>query len=193
MDRTKSTTDLEVRVARLEAVEAVRGTFARYTQLMDGGFVDELLDVFATDADFLAENEPPGSGGSVDYRGRSEIAGHYRALPYGWFRHHTTNTTVDVSANAQQAELSSYFLTTFPGGVQGGLYEGSFALDVDGVWRIRRWQITSSWGWGTGDIGFQYFEPLAARTLRGGRPVVWNETLGSHGNETAQESVDPIG
>ncbi|MFE3188534.1 nuclear transport factor 2 family protein [Nocardia sp. NPDC059240] len=172
-------TDLGARLARLEALEAVRGALARYVQLMDGGFVDELLDVFMADADMLAENEPPGSGGSVSYHGRAEIDGHYRALPFGWFRHHTTNTTIDVSAAADHAELSSYFLTAFPCGVQGGLYEGTFRLDVDGVWRIQRWQITSSWGWG-GEAGFHYFESLADRTLRGGKPVVWNQIVGTN-------------
>src|SRR5262249_26523262 len=49
-------TNLEKRVARVEAAEEVRSAFARYIYLMDGGFVDELMDVFMTDAEFLAEN-----------------------------------------------------------------------------------------------------------------------------------------
>lgn len=135
--------------------------------------MDELLQVFA-DADFLAENEPPGSGGTVSHHGRDQIASHYRSLPFGWFRHHTTNTSIDVSQDAQRAELSSYFMTAFPGGVQGGLYEGSFRHETDGIWRIARWQITSAWGWG-GEPGFHYFESLGQRTQRAGRPVTWTQ------------------
>lgn len=167
-------TDVDLRLARLEAAESVRSAFARYTYLMDGGFVDELLDVFATDAEFLAENEPPGTGGTVFRHGRRDIDGHYRSLPFGWFRHHTTNVSVDVAADALTAELSSYFLTAFPGGVQGGTYEGFFRRGADGVWRIARWQITSGWGWG-GKAGFHYFEQLADRTRGGGKPVVWTD------------------
>ena len=164
--------NLETRVARIEAAEEVRSAFARYIYFMDGGFVDELMDVFMTDAEFLAENEPPSTGGTVTHRGRADIEGHYRALPFGWFRHHAANITVDVSADAQQADLSSYFLTAFPGGVQGGLHEGTFCKDVDGIWRIQRWQITSSWGWG-GEPAFQCFEKSTEWTQRGGRPVTW--------------------
>jgi hypothetical protein len=165
-------TSIEARLARLEAAEALRSALARYTYLMDGGFVDELLDVFMADAEFVAENEPPGAGGTVVRRGRDDIDGHYRALPFGWFRHHTTNVSVDVSADATQAELSSYFMTAFPGGVQGGLYEGTFQQDTDGTWRIQRWHITCSWGWG-GEPAFRYFEKSADRTVRGGKPVIW--------------------
>jgi hypothetical protein len=166
-------TSIKTRLARLEAAEAVRSALARYTYLMDGGFVDELLDVFSADAEFVAENEPPGTGGTAMHRGRDDIGGHYRALPFGWFRHHTTNTSIDVSADATEAHVSSYFLTSFPGGVQGGLYEGTFQHDTDGTWRIRNWHITSSWGWG-GEPRFQYFEQTADRTVRGGKPVVWS-------------------
>ena len=59
-----------------------------------------------------------------------------------------------------------------PGGVHGGLYEGTFCKDVDGIWRIQRWQITSSWGWG-GEPAFQYFKKPTEWTQRGGRPVTW--------------------
>jgi hypothetical protein len=166
-------TNVEARLTRLEAAEAVRSALARYVYLMDGGFVDELLDVFTDDAEFVAANEPPGTGGTVVHRGRDDIGGHYRALPFGWFRHHTTNTSIDVSADATEAQVSSYFLTSFPGGVQGGLYEGTFQHDTDGTWRIRNWNITSSWGWG-GEPGFHYFEQAADRTVRGGKPVVWS-------------------
>lgn len=169
--------DLERRLERLEAVESVRAAFTGYAQFMDAGLVEELLHLFDPEAEFVAMNEPPGTGGEVRLRGRADIEKHYRALPFGWFRHHTTNTSIDVSDDARHAELSSYFLTSFPGGVQGGLYEMQFQVDSSGAWRIRSVHIASSWGWGATGTGFHYFDQLGDNTLRGGRPVMWGRTI----------------
>ncbi|MGW0035187.1 nuclear transport factor 2 family protein [Gordonia sp. NPDC003376] len=177
MAGTVSASDPEPRLRRLEAAEEIRCAITRYTQLMDAGLIDDLMELFMDDARFLSTNEPPGTGGSKSLQGRDEIETHYRGLPFGWFRHHIANTAVDVSPSADHAELSSYFITAFPGGVQGGLYEVGFRLDTAYTWRIQRLQITSSWGWGTKETGFHYFEQLGDRTFRGGHPVVWNETV----------------
>lgn len=169
--------DLALRISRLEAIEAVRGAFAKYVLFMDGGRVDDLLEVFAEDGELIAENEPAGSGLTVHRKGRSDVEKHYRQLPYGTFRHHTTNTTVDVSADATQAELSSYFLTAKPNGIKGGLYEILFIRDHDGSWHIQRLHIASSWAWQASAVENAFYDALADHTLRGGAPAVWDQVF----------------
>ncbi|MDR5654789.1 hypothetical protein [Ruixingdingia sedimenti] len=56
-------TGLDARIARLEAAEAVRSVFAQYTQLMDAGHIDELMQVFGPGAELVAMNEPSTVGG----------------------------------------------------------------------------------------------------------------------------------
>lgn len=170
-------TGIEARVARLEAAEAIRGAFAQYTHFMDGGFVDKIIDLFSEDAGFVAKSEPPGTGGTVELNGRSNIGSHYRSLNYGRFRHHTTNTSIDISADAQVGELSSLFITTYRRAIKGGLYELRYGRNVHGQWKIANMHIVSSWGWNVDEDG-SYFEPFSKHTLRDGHPVVWGQTLG---------------
>ncbi|MEW1737903.1 hypothetical protein AB0346_18290 [Nocardia beijingensis] len=76
------TMDLERRLERLEAVESVRAAFTGYVQFMDPGLVEELLDLFDPEAEFVSMNEPPGTGTKFT-RGRAETEKYYRALPFG--------------------------------------------------------------------------------------------------------------
>jgi hypothetical protein len=166
--------DLARRVDRLEIIEAVRSTFHEYTHYLDGGFVDDLLGVFAADAEMTAANYPPGSGHDVVLQGHEGIRSIYDALTFGAFRHHATNATVSVADDHQSAELSSYFITASPYAFGGGLYQGTF-VPVDGLWRIRTWRVASTWGWRiSGQDAPPYLqEVLGSHALREGKPVVF--------------------
>ncbi len=168
---------LSQRVQRLEAAEAVRSTFAEYTHHLDGGQVDDLLDLFTEDVRFLAVDYPPGTGGTLEKRGRQGVAEVYGGLRFGSFRHHTSNTSISVADDASSAELSSYFATASPFAWGGGLYQGTLVRDPD-RWRIREWQVTSTWGWRVRTDDRPYLDqPLAGvapHALRGGRPVRWS-------------------
>lgn len=170
-------TGLDARIARLEAAEAVRSVFAQYTQLMDAGHIDELMQVFGPGAELVAMNEPSTGGGTVRRTGHAEIEAHYRALRIGTFRHHATGVSVDVSPDAKVAEISSLFITSYRHALKGGLYEVRLGADAAGAWKIARLHITSSWGWHVADARIDYFGSFAPMTLRGGRPVVWGRTL----------------
>ncbi len=166
--------DLEARIARLEATEAVRRAFNRYLWFLDGGRVDDLLEVFTDDAVMEAMNYPPGTGGTLAFRGRSEIEQIYRPLRAGAFRHNSANTSIEIAPDARSARLTAYFLTAAPNAIQGGVYEGELVAvteDPAGEWRIARWRVSSQWGWNVSGDPKPYVNPLAAFTIGDGRPV----------------------
>jgi hypothetical protein len=112
--------------------------------------------------------------------GPKAIHKYFSDLPFGYFRHHKANMSFDVSPDAKTAVVSAYFLTDFPEGNQGGLYEVTFRKEAEHGWRISLLHVASTWGWHVGAGGkadILYFDPLAKGTLRGGSPVVWNKTL----------------
>ena len=165
---------LEDRIARLEATEAVRRTFNRYLYFLDGGKVDDLLAVFATDATMEAMNYPPGTGGTLRFEGRDHIAELYRPLKAGTFRHNSTNTSIAVADDARSATLTSYFLTATPNAIQGGVYEGRLRAtgnDPAGAWEIVSWRVSSQWCWNVAGDPAAYTNPLEAFTWGGGRPA----------------------
>ncbi|MCZ7527764.1 MAG: nuclear transport factor 2 family protein [Acidimicrobiia bacterium] len=162
---------LRARVARLEAREEVLDCFREYLYALDGGRVDDLLDVFTEDVTFEAVNFPPGSGETVARAGREALAGLYGRYPASIRRHHAANTSVEVGEGGDTAELSSYYLTTGAYELAGGLYEGTFRRD-GGRWRIARWRVTSQWGWRLREERPPYLaDPLDRGTMRGGRPA----------------------
>ena len=165
---------LEARIARLEATEAVRRTFNRYLYFLDGGKVDDLLEVFALDATMEAMNYPPGTGGTLRFEGRERIGELYRPLKAGSFRHNSTNTSIAVADDARSATLTSYFLTAAPNAIQGGVYEGTMRAvgdDPAGTWEIVTWRVASQWGWNVAGDPATYANPLHAFTQGDGRPA----------------------
>jgi SnoaL-like domain len=165
---------LEARIARLEATEAVRRTFNRYLYFLDGGKVDDLLEVFATDAVMEAMNYPPGTGGTLKFETRENIAAIFRPLKPGPGRHNSANTSIAVADDARSATLTSYFVTSMPNGIQGGFYEGTLRATTDdpaGPWEIVQWRVSSQWGWRVSGDPATYAEPLDAFTLGDGRPA----------------------
>jgi SnoaL-like domain len=165
---------LEARIARLEATEAVRRTFNRYLYFLDGGKIDDLLQVFALDATMEAMNYPPGTGGTQSFAGRDRIAEIFRPLKPGASRHNSANTSIAVADDARSASLTSYFLTAGPSAIQGGVYEGTLRATTDdpaGAWEIVTWRVSSQWGWNVAGDPAGYAEPLHAFTLGDGRPA----------------------
>jgi len=172
--------DLEARLARLEAKEAVMQAFNRYLYHLDVGYPAELVaEVFTTDAVLEVINFPPGTMRDLTLTGHAEIRplydDHTREAPAIQGGHHATNIAIDVAADASSAQLSAYFLTSTgnAGYVQGGQYQGE-AVPDGGQWRFRRFRILSGWGW---RVATDALRPVTAtlpadRAWRGGRPAV---------------------
>lgn len=143
--------ELRARVARLEAKEGVLSALNRYLYSLDTGFGDDIIDSYTDDAVLDVPNFPDAGGKDLHFEGRDEIAPLY--APYSAREpgigggHHTANIAVNVGFDLQHAEVSAYFMTSTPGGVQGGRYEGVMRREVDGRWRWASLSITSAWGW----------------------------------------------
>ena len=139
--------DLRVRVARLEAKEAVLSNFNQYLYGLDTGFGEDILDSYTEDAIL---DVPNFGGEDLHFEGRDAIAPLYASYGEGEPRvgggHHTANIAVNVHFDLTRADVSSYFMTPGGSGVGGGRYEGVMRLDDDGKWRWETLTITSSFG-----------------------------------------------
>ncbi len=163
--------ELKARLDRLEAVEASRCAFHEYIHYLDAGLHDELLEVFAPDGVLEITNFPPNSGEDLRFNGRAEIGNFYAGISMS-SRHYSANVSVNVNADASRADLSAYFLAVMTYGLMGGIYELTLA-PVEGVWRIESMRISSTTGWMVQQEAPPFLaNPLAAGTLRGGRPAV---------------------
>jgi hypothetical protein len=170
---TDENVELRSRIARLEAREACVSSFNEYLHHLDAVYTDELLAVFAADAHLDVVNFPPGSGRNLAFDGRDAIRKLYEKVPAGISRHHSANVTVAVRPDAQEAELSAYFITSSAYGFGGGLYQGTLA-PADGRWCFTRLRIVSTWGWVLPQETPPYLsEHLGLGALRDGRPVVY--------------------
>ena len=147
--------ELRTRVARLEAKEEVLSALNRYLYSLDTGFGADIIDSYTDDAVLDVPNFPDAGGKDLHFEGREEIAPLY--APYGkrglriGGGHHTANIAVNVAHDLASAEVSAYFMTAIPNGVQGGRYEGVMRNEPDGKWRWATLTITSAWGWRTPD------------------------------------------
>ena len=164
---------LKVRVARLEAKEAVLSAFNRYLYSLDTGFGDEIVDCYTDDAILDVPNFPGAGGQDLHFEGRAEIEPLYE--PYGkgpkGIRggHHSANLAINVAHDLRTADVTAYFMTSTPNGVQGGRYEGTMRHCPDGRWRWHRLAIISAWGWKARDyetvsepVGLEY-SPFGGR------------------------------
>jgi hypothetical protein len=152
--------DLERRIARLEAIEAVRYAFARYFHAIDNNRIDVLIDeVFTPDVVVEISNYPPGTGKNLLLESADAIRKVYEPIPADGHRHNPTNTSILVSEDLQSAEVTSYFVTTGAWVNQGGIYEATFAPCDDGRWKAKRWLVSSQWGWRLADAGIDLPEP----------------------------------
>lgn len=171
--------ELRARLAVLEAKEAIRAAFNRYTYHLDVGYPDELVSgVFTADAVLEVINFPPGTMQDLLLTGHAEIkplyGDHTRVAPAIQGGHHATNVAVDVAPDATVGWLSAYFLTAGAGGgyAQGGQYQGEAVPDGD-AWRFRRFRIISGWGWRVPKDGFVVSTEAvpAERAWWGARPA----------------------
>jgi hypothetical protein len=146
---------LQLRLARLEAKEAILSTFNQYLYSMDTGFGPDILDCYTQDAVLDVPNFPSADGNDLHFEGKDQLAPLYADYGKDGPRigggHHTANIAVNVEPDIQSAQVSAYFMTTPPNGVQGGRYEGVMRLETDGKWRWQSLTITSSWGWRVND------------------------------------------
>jgi hypothetical protein len=167
---------LRARVERCEAIEACRGRFNEYLYYLDGGHLDDLIDLFAEDGRLELMNFPPGTGNDLQYTGLAEIRELYAAFVGEGARHHSANVSVAVSEASDRAELTAYFQTTVEYGLTGGIYELRLEPRPT-VWKITRMRISSTWGWAIPHTDPPYLkEPFGAGTLRNGRPPL-RETM----------------
>jgi hypothetical protein len=95
-----TTDDIELRIARLEAAEAIRNLKARYCELCDSGYrADELATLFTDDATW--------DGGSSlgVHEGRAAIRQFFNTMPsiVSFAIHHVTNPRIEVAADANTA------------------------------------------------------------------------------------------
>jgi len=176
---TEELQNLQARIARIEAKEACLATFHEYLHYLDGEMVDDLVDLFAPDAQVEAMNYPPGTGKDRICRDHEEIRPLYAEHKGILSRHHAANVTINVSLEEMVADLSAYFITAVNYGFSGGIYEATFR-PVDGKWRFTWLRIASDWGW----IIPQDYPPfladsLGARALREGRPVPYEMLVGN--------------
>jgi hypothetical protein len=165
--------ELRGRIARLEAKEACISTFNEYLHYLDGEFTEDLLDLFAPDAELDVMNYPPGSGDNLSFHGRQGIRPLYKDHHGIMSRHHSANVTVNVHPDCTTAELSAYFVTAINYGLTGGIYEARLK-PLDTKWRFTWLRISSNWGW----VLPQKYPPfltdsLGAGALRKGRPVLY--------------------
>lgn len=140
--------DLERRIARLEAIEAVRYAFHRYIHAIDNNDIDLLIrEVLTPDATLIVANYPPGSGQNLVLDTEAKIRSVYEPVKADGHRHNPSSTSVWVNDDLTEAKLTSYFVTTMAWGNQGGMYEGTFVPAGDGTWKAKRWLVSSQWGW----------------------------------------------
>lgn len=165
---------LERRLARVEAIEAVRYAFNRYFHAIDNNRIDVLInEVFTADATVEIANYPPGSGRNHVLTGEKAIRAIYEPIPADGHRHNSSNTSVVVNDDATEAKLTSYFVTTIAWGNQGGIYEATFVPVGDGTWRAKHWLVSSQWGWRLADTSLELpppylYEPPSTGSQHGG-------------------------
>ena len=94
----------------LAAREAIRETVARYAHLVDGGRIDELLELFAEDGTLEAGDRPPATGRAAMRAFFLETGARLAAASgRGFIRHHVSNLVIDLTGSAS-AEARSYFV-----------------------------------------------------------------------------------
>ena len=166
--------DLERRVARLEAIEAVRYAFHRYIHAIDNNNIDLLIsEVLTADAVLIVSNYPPGSGQNLVLDTEAKIRAVYEPVKADGHRHNPTSTSVWVNDDLTEAKLTSYFVTTMAWGNQGGMYEGTFVPVGDGTWKAKSWRVASQWGWRFADTDIAVpapylYDPPSVGTEMGG-------------------------
>lgn len=127
--------DVEARLARLEAAEAIRNLRASYAYACDEGFDAERL------ADHYTEDAVLDNGEAGALRGRAEIAAYFAGVPQTlpWCSHYMTTSSIEVAADARTATGRWYFLEPCDLGGEAfwvmGVYHDAYAFTDDG-WKL---------------------------------------------------------
>jgi uncharacterized protein (TIGR02246 family) len=132
MSITMSHDELSIRVAALEATEAVRVVVARYCAAVDDGDLVALAALFDPDAVLHGRSPQRGRDAVVAYYARVVDSG--RSLA----RHHVTNQEIAITSPTQ-ANHDARFLALFGHAGRAylgfGVYRDVLAL-CDGSWRF---------------------------------------------------------
>jgi len=120
----------------LEAREQIRETIAAYAHRVDGGRLDDLVELFAPEGVLEVEGEPPHRGRDAI---RAFVAGTGRDLVAGTgaprIRHHVSNVVIELH-EPDRARARCYFLAVTDGGVDHwGRYRDELRRDGE-AWRF---------------------------------------------------------
>ncbi len=118
--------------------DQVKGTLARYCQLLDDGDFDGWIELFSDDAQLLF--------GGTTHEGRPSIRGYMEKVqpPEGRGKHITANVLVDVDGDAASAHTDYLFVRPTAEGlvlVATGRYHDQLVRDGE-AWRFSRREIT---------------------------------------------------
>ena len=139
-------TDLEQRIARLEALEAIRDLDARYCRALDDRDWDTLVSLFTDDGEFV---------GLSRARGPAELRTFFAGLAAGGltaFWHHVTN--LEITLDGPDTARARSFL--WQPCVQDGVSHIAAGRYTD---TLRR--VDGEWFYVTKQVSFDYFVPLA--------------------------------
>lgn len=137
--------DLEQRVARLEAYEAIRALDARYCRVLDDGDWDSLVSLFTGDGEFVGLSRARGPAALRTFFAGLADAG----LTAFW--HHVTN--LEITLDGPDAARARSFL--WQPCVQDGVPHIAAGRYLD---TLRR--VDGTWRYATKQVAFDYFVPL---------------------------------
>lgn len=138
--------DLEQRIARLEALEAIRDLDARYCRALDDGDWDTLVSLFTGDGEFV---------GLSTARGHAELRTFFAGLAAAGltaFWHHVTN--LEITLDGPDTARARSFL--WQPCVQDGVPHIAAGRYIDALQRV-----DGAWRYTTKQVTFDYFVPLA--------------------------------
>ncbi len=130
----------------LAAREAIRDLVAAYAQAVDGGRLDELIELFTPDG-VLETPDTEAHRGRAAIRAR--IAGAQHALAdttaSALIRHHVSNLRIVVTGPQDATGEAYFFVLTAHGPDHWGRYRDRYTL-VDGRWRFAHRRVRLD-GW----------------------------------------------
>lgn len=148
--------ELERRIAKLEAIEAIKQLKARHIQLTDGGYPSgELTQLWTEDGTWEGittdvDERWPGNRGTGAFRGHAEIQQFWdlNGNIYDWVLHMMVAPTITVNDDLETASGKWHWLmpcTRRIDGVPTAAWLGGFQTDtyrkVDGVWKFQTVQV----------------------------------------------------
>lgn len=138
--------ELERRIERLEALEAIRDLDARYCRALDDGDWDTLVSLFTDDGEFV---------GLSTARGHAELRTFFAGLAAAGltaFWHHVTN--LEITLDGPDTARARSFL--WQPCVQDGVPHIAAGRYIDALRRV-----DGAWRYTTKQVAFDYFVPLS--------------------------------